>query len=85
MKDIEARVNSAIDNIRPYLETDGGDVRVIEITEDLTVKLEMLGACGSCSMSSMTLKAGIEEAIRKEVPEIKEVLAINLTPLNGVN
>lgn len=73
------RVEDALNTIRPYLKTDGGDVKVLEITEDMIVKLELLGACGSCPMSTMTLKAGVEEAIKKVVPEIKGVEAINIT------
>lgn len=71
------RVEQALESIRPYLITDGGNVRLVEITTDMIVKLELLGACGSCPMSAMTLKAGVEESIRKAVPEIKGVYAIN--------
>lgn len=67
------RVDKALDAIRPYLETDGGDVKVVEISDDLVVKVQLLGACDGCSMSAMTMKSGIEEAIRKSVPEIKSV------------
>lgn len=72
------QVEKALDTIRPYLETDGGNVRVLEIDENNIVKLEMLGACGTCPMSPMTLKAGVEEAIKKAVPEIRSVIAINV-------
>ena len=72
------KIEEALDNIRPYLEADGGNVRVIELTEDMTLKLELLGNCGSCPMSTMTLKAGVEEAIKKAVPDIKKVVAINV-------
>ena len=71
------RVEKSLDNIRPYLEADGGDVRIIEITPENIVKLELLGACSSCPMSAMTLKAGVEESIRKAVPEIMGILAVN--------
>ena len=74
------QVGTALDGIRPYLEADGGDVKVLEITEDKEVILELLGNCSSCSMSTMTMKAGIEQAIKKAVPEIKEVKAVNVTP-----
>lgn len=77
--DLTERIDKALDNIRPYLETDGGNVRIIEVTDDMVVKLELLGACGSCPMSTMTLKAGVEEAIKKAVPEIVAVQAINIT------
>lgn len=71
-----------MDTIRPYLETDGGNVSVVEITPDNVVKLKLLGACGSCPMSIMTLKAGIEQAIKKAVPEIAGIEAINLTDID---
>ena len=73
------RVEAALDSIRPYLLTDGGNVSVEAITSENVVKLKLLGSCGSCPMSIMTLKAGIEEAIKKAVPEITSVEAINLT------
>ncbi|MDZ4716206.1 MAG: NifU family protein [Cytophagales bacterium] len=73
------RVESSLDTIRPYLEADGGNVRVVEITSDMVVKLEFVGNCGSCPMSSMTFKAGVEEAIRKHVPEVRAVEVVNLT------
>lgn len=79
-KDLFGRVEKALDNIRPYLEADGGDVKVLDITEDYVVQLELLGACGSCPMSEMTLKAGVEEAIKKAVPEIIKVEAVNVNP-----
>jgi Fe-S cluster biogenesis protein NfuA len=73
------RVEKALDTIRPYLEADGGNVKVLDITEDMIVKLELLGACGSCPMSAMTLKAGVEESIKKAVPEITAVEAVNVS------
>ncbi|HYG38063.1 MAG TPA: NifU family protein [Cytophagales bacterium] len=73
------RVESALDSIRPYLEADGGNVKILEITDQNVLKLELLGACGSCPMSSMTLKAGVEDAIKRAVPEISSVEAVNLT------
>lgn len=79
------RVEKALDTIRPYLEADGGNVSVIEITSANVVRLRMLGACGSCPMSIMTLKAGIEEAIMKAVPEIESVEAVNLTDIDDPN
>ena len=74
---IKARVEQSLESIRPYLKADGGDVKVIEITDD-TAKIEMTGSCSSCPMSSMTLKAGVEQAILKAVPEIKKVIAVNV-------
>ena len=76
-----ADVKAALDKIRPYLEADGGDVKIVEITDEKVVMIELLGACGSCPMSTLTMKAGVEETIKREVPEIKSVEAINITPL----
>jgi Fe-S cluster biogenesis protein NfuA len=73
------KVETALDSIRPYLEADGGNVKILGITKEMVVQLELLGACGSCPMSAMTLKAGVEEAIKRAVPEITRVEAINLT------
>lgn len=79
------RVEAALDTIRPYLETDGGNVSVEEITPEGIVRLKLLGSCGSCPMSIMTLKAGIEGAIMKSVPEIIGIEAINLTDIDDPN
>lgn len=79
------KVEKALDTIRPYLLTDGGNVSIEEITPDNIVRLKMLGACGSCPMSIMTLKAGIEQAIMRAVPEIERVEAINITDVNDPN
>ena len=73
-----SKIEEALNSIRPYLEADGGNVKVLDVTDDMFVKLEMLGNCGSCPMSAMTLKAGVEEAIKKAVPEIKGVMAVNV-------
>lgn len=72
------QIELALDTIRPYLEADGGNVKVIDLTEDMVLKLELLGACSSCPMSTMTLKAGVEEAIKKAIPEILKVEAVNV-------
>jgi len=82
-EDIVRRIEASLDNIRPYLEADGGNVRVLEITQDNVVKLEFLGNCGNCPMSTMTFKAGVEEAIRRSVPEIRSIEVVNLTSLSG--
>ena len=76
------QVEAALDTIRPYLEADGGNVSVEEITPEKIVRLKLLGSCGSCPMSIMTLKAGIEQAILKAVPEITGIEAINLTDID---
>jgi Fe-S cluster biogenesis protein NfuA len=78
MNDLIKKVEEALDQVRPYLQADGGNVSLLEITADYVVKLELLGACKSCSMSMMTLKAGIEESIKRSVPEIKAVEAVNV-------
>ncbi|MDG1276695.1 MULTISPECIES: NifU family protein [Algoriphagus] len=77
--ELREQIEFALDTIRPYLEADGGNVRIVELTEDRVLRIEMLGNCGSCPMSTMTLKAGVEEAIKRAIPEIVRVEAVNLT------
>jgi Fe-S cluster biogenesis protein NfuA len=77
--EIREQIEFALDTIRPYLEADGGNVRIVELTDDMVLRLELLGSCGSCPMSTMTLKAGVEEAIKRAIPEITRVEAVNLT------
>jgi len=72
------KVNNVIDQIRPYLVADGGDIEFVRITDQNEVQVELKGACASCSMSIMTLKQGVEQAVVKAIPEIKSVDAINL-------
>lgn len=79
LTDLTQRIEASLDTIRPYLEADGGNVKIQQITDDHIVKLEFLGACGSCPMSTMTFKAGVEEAIKKAVPEVKGIEVVNLT------
>lgn len=79
------QVEKALDTIRPYLEADGGNVSIEEITPEKVVRLKLLGSCGSCPMSIMTLKAGIEQAILREVPEITGIEAVNLTDIDDPN
>jgi Fe-S cluster biogenesis protein NfuA len=81
MSELIKKVEEALEQIRPYLQADGGNVSLVEITEENIVKVELMGACKSCSMSMMTLKAGIEESIKRSVPEIKSVEAINITEM----
>ena len=78
-KDLIIRIEEALDSVRDYLKSDGGDVRIHRVTEDGIVELELLGSCESCSMSSMTMKAGLEQVIFRVSPEIKKVVAVNLT------
>jgi Fe-S cluster biogenesis protein NfuA len=77
MDAIRERVEKALEKIRPYLVADGGDIEVLEITEDMVVKVEMKGACNGCPFSMQTLKAGVEMAVRNEVPEIQRVVDVN--------
>lgn len=71
-----ARIENALDTLRPYLQSDNGDVELVDVTPDMTVKLRFKGACSSCSMSAMTLRAGIEETLLRMIPEIKKVEAL---------
>ncbi|MBU0488631.1 MAG: NifU family protein [Bacteroidetes bacterium] len=77
-QEIQQKVESAIDQIRPYLEADGGNIRFVELTDDMIVNVELQGACRTCPMSIITLKNGVEAAVKKAVPEIVSVEAINL-------
>lgn len=70
------KVNAAIEQLRPYLHSDGGDMELVEITSDNIVRVKLIGACKTCTMSSMTLKAGLEEVLKTTVPEIKKVEAV---------
>jgi Fe-S cluster biogenesis protein NfuA len=72
------RVEETLEQLRPYLLADSGNVSLLEITDDMVVKLKFHGACSSCSMSMMTLKAGIEQSILKAIPEIKSVEAVSV-------
>jgi len=81
LDEITRRIEASLDSIRPYLVADGGNVKVAEITPENVVKLEFVGACGNCRMSTMTFKAGVEAAIRRDVPEVKSIEVVNLTPL----
>lgn len=76
-EELKQKVSHAIETIRPFLQNDGGDISLVDVTEDLTVLVELHGACGSCPYSVMTLKNGVEQAIRRDVPQIKEVVAVN--------
>ena len=71
------RIEEALDTVRPHLNVDGGDVELVDVTDDMQVKIRWMGMCESCSMSTMTLRAGIAEAIRGKIPEIMGVDAIN--------
>ena len=67
------KVESSLDTIRPHLKADGGDIEVVEITEDMVVRVRLLGACESCPMSFMTMKAGVEDSIKRALPQIRGI------------
>ncbi|MCE5346825.1 MAG: NifU family protein [Bacteroidales bacterium] len=75
VKSVKDRVIKALERVRPYLQSDGGDIDLIEVTDDMTVKVKLTGACHGCPYSLQTLKAGVEQAIINEVPEIKRVIS----------
>jgi Fe-S cluster biogenesis protein NfuA len=81
IKSIEEKVVNAIEQLRPFLHADGGDMELVEVKEDATVVVKLLGACSDCSMSMMTLKAGLEESVKKAAPEVKEVIAMNMAEI----
>ncbi len=71
------RIDKALDDVRPHLAVDGGNVELVGITEDMKAQIKWLGNCQNCSMSAMTLRAGLEQAVRGKVPEIMGVEAVN--------
>lgn len=77
-EELNEKVLNVLDQVRPYLQQDGGDLKLIEITDDYVVNVELTGACSSCAFSAMTLKNGVEATLKKILPEIKEVVAVNL-------
>jgi Fe-S cluster biogenesis protein NfuA len=78
-EEMTKRIEESLDSIRPYLQADGGDVKILSFNQNHVLKLEFVGNCGSCPMSTMTFKAGIEEAIKKAVPEIQAIEVVNLS------
>ena len=70
------KIEAALDTIRPFLMKDGGNIEVVDLTKDMTVKVRLLGNCTTCPMSASTMKAGVEESIKKAIPEIKAVIAV---------
>lgn len=74
---IEEKVVKALDSIRPYLQADGGDVELVRVTSEGIVEVKLTGACGHCPMSQMTLRAGVERALIREVPGVRRVEAVN--------
>lgn len=77
LEEITVRIEKALDDVRPHLAVDGGNIELVEVTEDFAVKIKWMGNCEFCSMSAMTMKAGVEQAIKARVPEIKDVIAVN--------
>ena len=75
-KAIIDKIEGALDEIRPFLAADGGDINLVEVTEKMVVKVKLLGACSSCNVSMMTMKSGVEQAVKRAVPEVKEVIDI---------
>ncbi len=75
MEQVE-KIEIALQSIRPFLQKDGGDVELVEVTKDNIVRVRLLGACESCAMKTMTLRAGIEEAVKNAIPEVKSVEAV---------
>jgi len=73
---MKEKVETTLERIRPSLQADGGDVKLIEVSPDGVVKVKLTGACGGCAMSQMTLKMGIERTLKQEVPEVKEVVGV---------
>ena len=75
-KRIINKIEAALDEIRPYLRSDGGDISLIEITDDYIVKVKLMGACETCHVSMMTLKNGVEVAVKNAVPKVKQVVEV---------
>ena len=75
-KKIIDKIEKALTKIRPFLNEDGGDISLVEVTQDMVVKVELTGACSSCNVSMMTLKNGVEVAVKNAVPEVKEVIDV---------
>jgi Fe-S cluster biogenesis protein NfuA len=71
------RIDQALNDVRPHLEVDGGNVEVVDVTDDLKVKIRLLGNCENCSMSEMTMQAGIEQTIKGKIPEVSQVEAVS--------
>jgi Fe-S cluster biogenesis protein NfuA len=77
ISDLTEKINISLEELRPHLHADGGDMELVEITNEGIAKVRLLGACSDCSMSIMTIKAGLEEAVKKVAPEIVAIEAIN--------
>ena len=75
-EEILKRVNATLEKVRPYLQADGGDIEVVELTDDNILKVRLTGACHGCPFSMQTLKAGVEQAVKSDNPEITEVVQV---------
>ena len=75
-KNIIDKIEGALTKIRPYLEADGGDINLVEVTDGMVVKVKLIGSCSNCNVSMMTLKNGVEVAIKRAVPQVKEVIDV---------
>lgn len=73
---VRGRVQAALDRIRPAVQMDGGDVQLVDVSDEGVVTVQMMGACGGCPMSMLTLKAGIERIVKQQVPEVTEIVAL---------
>lgn len=73
---MKEKIEKALESIRPALQGDGGDIELVAVESDGTVKVRLVGACGGCPMSAMTMSQGVERAIKKAVPEVKKVIAV---------
>ena len=76
-KELLQRIDTALNDIRPHLAVDGGDIEVVDVTEDMHVKIKWLGSCETCNMSTMTMRAGVEQTLKGKIPEIEKVEAVN--------
>ena len=77
MKELQKRIEKALNEIRPYLKNDGGDISLVSITKTNIVEVKLHGSCVDCSVNQMTLKVGVEQTIKKYAPEVKSVVSIN--------
>ncbi|MBL6645333.1 MAG: NifU family protein [Flavobacteriales bacterium] len=77
-RELTARIDRALEELRPFLRSDGGDIKVVGVRDNLVVEVELQGACAHCAQAAMTMKAGVEEAVRRVVPEVTEVVAVNM-------
>lgn len=76
-EEIKQKITTELENVRPFLQNDGGDIELVEITDDYTVIVKLLGACGTCPTSVITLKMGVENYLKQKIPEVKEVVNFN--------